>query len=93
MSTPFIIQVPAVKWDAYQKAKARASAAKREAEQLGEQCGIPDADALAKLMRLRYGIEKGEAVIQDGNGSPIGKVSVFYHPGATIPAGWRKRES
>lgn len=93
---PAFITVPADKWKAYRDAKAKASAMEREAKQLGEQCGIPDADTLARTLAGRVNPShelKGEIVVQDGNGAPIGKISVFYHPGAVIPSGWRKRES
>lgn len=90
--TPFVITVPADAWNAYQRAKAIASAAAKDAEQLGEACGIPEAQTLAAKLGLNPG-DKGECVIQDGNARAIGKLALFYHPGMTIGPGWRKRVS
>ncbi len=87
-----VLVIPAADWQRWQAAKAKATAAEKEAKAIAEEIGIPTAEQIASRLGLKEG-EKGEIVVHDGNSQPQGKVSVFRHPGATIPAGWRARFS
>lgn len=89
---PAVVQVSASAWQAYRKAQAIATAAQKDAEQLKAALGLPDASKLAYSLGLHTG-DKGEVIVQDGNSQAIGKISVFYYPGAQIPAAWRSRAS
>lgn len=94
----FIAPVPAdiiVKADAfraYREAKARAAAAQKEADAARKLAGIPSTEDLVNQLDLSKG-EKGEVVIKDGNGVPMGKIAVFWKDGFEMPAGFQARIS
>lgn len=68
----------------YLRRKAAISAAEKRLKMEAKELGLPVADDFNAPT---------SGVIQDGNGSPVAKFSVFQHPGATIPPGLRVRIS
>lgn len=88
------IKVQAQAWADLLSAKAKEAAFKREVESLEKQLGIASGSALAEAFGLKDG-ERAEAVVVDGNGSPIGKLTVSYRPGyvAEVKPTWIKRPS
>jgi hypothetical protein len=77
----------------WRKAVDAANAAKKEAETLKEVCGFPDTESLRRLLGVTEWQTKGAAVIVDGNGKPVGKVSVFFKDAFVMPAGFSSRVS
>lgn len=75
----FVLRVSADGWRKLQKAKAEKSAAEREVKMLEHALGISDASALAEQMGLTTS-ERGETVVHDLTGSPIGMLTVSYVP-------------
>lgn len=77
------ITIPADVWKRWRALKSEIAALERSAKALEKDFPLPP-----------IGEETvGDWVIVDGNGDQQGKMSVFPYPGATIPAGWRKRIS
>lgn len=98
IETPTVHQVrisaTAADWQRYMQAKARASAMEKEVKQIESALGIPEAKDIAKLCGLSADSDaKVSALIVDGNGAPLGKLSVFWFNGAVMPAGFRRRVS
>ena len=86
------INATAADWHALTEAKARASAAARHVEQLEKAMNIPDAKEIARLCGVSAEADaKVSALIVDGNGAPLGKLTVFWFPGCAMPAGFRRR--
>lgn len=84
--------VSAADWSRYLKLKAECSALEKQVKSLEQTFGFPTPDSLA----LDYGAVSGETLtfaVVNGNGDYMGKISVFYYPGADIPPSWRKRIS
>lgn len=81
------IKISAALWAEFVKLKSEKSALdKREKEILAEfkAAGLPDASEE----------NKGQVFIfVNGNGDEMGTVSFFFHPGAKIPPGFRRRIS
>lgn len=90
---PAEITVRADAFRAYREAKQREAAAKKEAEAARAEAGIPSTDDLVKQLKLSKTNDKGEVVIKDGNGVPIGKISVFWKNSFEMPAGYQSRVS
>lgn len=90
MSNVVTIQTTASNWAKLMDAKARANAAKREAEEMEKALGLSDAATLAAQCGASEG--KAFAVVVDGNGAPIGKLTLSYVPERvqTVSAHWRK---
>lgn len=86
------ITVPADAWKALQAVKAKISALEREKKAMESTLDFPKGEALAIAFSLTPD-DKGEFLICDGNGATIGKGTVYFHSGATIPPGWRTRIS
>jgi hypothetical protein len=86
------IQVSAEGWHKWRTMKARASAMEKEEKALRAELGFPDTASLVALLGVSEFV-KGSAVIIDGNGTPLGKVSVFYVSAKEIPAGFQSRIS
>ena len=86
-TVPALISVPADAWRAYLAAKARAAAAEKEAAAARMLLGIPET---AELVALLGATEEtsAAAVIVDGNGTPIGKASVYFRAGYAVKAGF-----
>ena len=89
---PAQIQVSAEKWRKWREMHAKASAMEKEAKALRAEMGFPDTAQLVELFGVTE-TEKKSAVIIDGNGSPLGKVSVFHVSAKEIPAGFQSRIS
>jgi len=89
---PAQIQVSAESWHAWRAMHARAAAMTKESEALRALCGIPDTKDLAKLIGATAEA-KADAVIIDGNGSPLGKVSVYWRDTYTVSASFVSRVS
>lgn len=88
----FDITVPSAAWEKLQQLKGQISALENEAKTLQKELGIPGADSLVALLALKEG-EKCSIPVKNGNGMPVGKLSVFHFGGATIPPAWRTRLS
>jgi hypothetical protein len=86
-TVPALITVPADAWRAFIAAKARAAAAEKEAAAARMLLGIP---GTAELVALLGATEEtsAAAVIVDGNGTPIGKVSVYRRDGYVVEPGF-----
>lgn len=76
----------------WRKAVDAANAAKKEVDALKEVCGFPDTENLVSMLGLAQG-GKASATVADGNGKPIGKVSVYWKGAFEIPAGFSSRVS
>lgn len=90
---PALITVNGPAFAKWRKAVDAASAAKKEADALRQECGFPDTDALRRMLGLTEFGGKASAIVQDGNGKPIGKVSVFWKDAFEMPAGFSSRVS
>ncbi len=75
------IQVSAEAFNAWRRAVALANAATKEAEALKVAAGLPTTENLLFLLDGNL-----SAVVVDGNGRPIGKVSIAHHPEKTVRA-------
>jgi len=67
----------------YQRTQAGVNAAKKRADMLKAQLGIPAASADTI----------GAYIITDGNNTPIGKLSVFHKDSFVMPETWQARIS
>ncbi len=74
-------------------ARARATAASSEAKALETAMGIPDAETLARDFKLPGTDGKATLHVVDGNGFPLGRLSLFWFGGSVTPAAYRKRIS
>ena len=87
---PAQIEVSAQAWRAYALAKAKATAAAKEAETLKAALGLPETEALVAMLGANE--ENGaSAVLVDGNGTPVGKLSLAYRAAYAVKAGWVSR--
>jgi hypothetical protein len=77
------IQVNAETFRKWQRVQAGVNAAKKRADALKAELGIPAASAKTE----------GAWLIVDGNNAPIGKVSVFYKGAFLMPETWQARVS
>lgn len=82
--SPIIVTVPSEVWATRLALKAEIAAREKAVKALDEKLGFPDAATIGKAAQI---------LIVNGNGLEIGKGSIFYYPGATIPGGWRRRIS
>ena len=82
-----LIRVNADSFHAWRKAAAMANAAAKESDALKMAAGLPSTEQLMIMLNGNT-----QAVVVDGNGKPIGKVSLANHPektvGAFIAARW-----
>lgn len=81
---PAQITVCAEVWGRFIRAKSAAAAAEKEVKAVRAELGLP-ADAAAAC--ALFGDAFPEAVICDGNGRPVGKLTVFMRDAYTVPAG------
>ena len=82
--SPIIVTVPSEVWATRLALKAEIAAREKAVKALDEKLGFPDAATVGKAATI---------LIVNGNGLEIGKGTIFYYPGATIPGGWRRRIS
>lgn len=87
------ITATAADWRNLSTLRANAAAAKKLADAAEAAMGIPTAEEIAAQAGLPEAHGSLRAVIVDGNGQPIGQLSVYYFPGAEMPAGYRRRLS
>lgn len=87
------ISATAADWHKLATLRANATAAKKLADAHEELMGIPSAEDIAKLANLPDAHGKLSAIVCDGNGQPIGKLAVYWFPGAEMPEGYRRRIS
>jgi hypothetical protein len=92
INPPAQIQVSAEKWRKWREMHAKASAMEKEAKALRAEMGFPETAQLVQMLGVTE-TEKNSAVIIDGNGTPLGKVSVFYVSEKIIPAQFQSRIS
>jgi len=76
----------------WRKAHAAATAARKEADTLREACGFPSTESLVVMLGIAQG-GKASATVADGNGKPVGKVSVYWKDAFEMPAGFSSRVS
>jgi hypothetical protein len=89
---PAQIEVSAQAWRAYALAKAKATAATKEAETLRAALGLPETETLVALLGATEA-EGASAVLVDGNGTPVGKLSVSFRAPYSVKGGWSARLS
>lgn len=77
---------------AYNEAKQRENAAKKEAEAARVLAGIPPTEDLVRLLGISEG-GKGSVVVKNGNNVPVGKISVFWKDEYSVKAGFSSRVS
>lgn len=65
------------------RARAGANAATKRANQLKELLELPEADKKTA----------GDYILQDGNGTPIGKLVISHREGYDVKPGWTARIS
>lgn len=85
------IQATAADWQTYRNAKARANAAAKEVSAIESALGLPDAKSLARLVGFTAEGEAQTVLVTDGNGSPLGSLTVYWFSGSETPAGIRRR--
>ncbi len=84
------IEVSGPAWDAFLEAKAKATAAAREAEACKLALGLPETAELVALLGASE--ENGaQAVIVNGNSAPVGKLTVSFRSAYAVKAGWVAR--
>ena len=76
-----VIQVEAASFQSWRKAVATANAMAKEADALKVAAGLPSTEQLVTMLNGNT-----QAVVIDGNGKPIGKVSLASHPQKTVSA-------
>ncbi len=91
-NVPAQIVVSAADWQAFNAAKCRAAAMAKEVEALRAVMGLPETAALVKALGATAETAAA-AVIVDGNGLPLGKVSVFWRDAYEVKAGFASRVS
>ena len=89
---PAQIEVSAQAWRAYVIAKAKATSAAKEAETLRAALGLPETETLVALLGATEK-DGGSAVLIDGNGTPVAKLSLSYRAAYAVKAGWVSRLS
>jgi hypothetical protein len=78
------VMVEADQWTKYLKLKAERASVEREIKGIEETFHFPSAEEVGRDAQM---------VIVNGNGDAVGKLSVYWYTGATIPAAWRRRVS
>ena len=91
-NVPAQIVVSAEQWHAFNAAKARAAAMAKEVDALRAVMGLPDTAALVKALGATAEAPAA-AVIVDGNGAPLGKVSVYWRDAYEVRAAFASRVS
>lgn len=81
------IQVSADGWRAFVMADAKAKAAEKEAKALRAELGLPETAELVSLLGAT--VELGaKAVIVDGNGTPVGSLSLYWRLPVQVKGCW-----
>ena len=89
-----VITVTAADWHAYVTAAAAARAAEKEAAARKAVMLGQLADKETAVQELSATAESGAtAVLQDGNGNPLGKLSLYWRDQYTVGAGFVMRIS
>lgn len=81
---PIIITVPSEVWATRLALKAEIAAREKAVAELDKAIGFPDAASVARPCRI---------LVVNGNGHEVGKGSIFWFGGATVPPAWRRRIS
>lgn len=90
--TEYQVTVSAKDWHDYKSLSAEKAALENRIKSLVASWDLPDARELAESFELTQ--EEGFTVtIVNGSGDVQGKLTVFWHSGATIAADWRRRIS
>ena len=84
------VKVEASNWNKFKKLVSEKSAIEKAIKELQNSFNLPSANEIAESQGLNHG-DKANVIILNGNGDEVGKMSIFYYPGATIPANWRAR--
>jgi hypothetical protein len=90
MQTIHQIQVSAEAWRAFVLAKDAASAAAREAEACKLALGLPSTEELVALLGASESTAAA-AVVTNGNGTPIGKLTVSFRSPYSVKGGFVAR--
>lgn len=86
-----IINATAKKLKKLGELKSELSAIDKAIKALQADIGLPKAQDAANALKLQNATDKGTVFLVNGNGDQVGSMSIFWHPGAKIPAGWRAR--
>lgn len=86
------VTVAADSWHRFRTAQAEANAAKRKADLLRKETGLPETADLVSLLSLAPS-DSGQITVLDGNGKAVGKVAVFWRDAYTVEAGFVSRVS
>lgn len=81
------IQVSADGWRAFVMADAKAKAAEKEAKALRAELGLPETAELVSLLGATAELG-AKAVIVDGNGTPVGSITVYWRPPVEMKGYW-----
>ena len=84
------IQATAADWQTLRNAKARATAADKEVKAITKALGLPDAKELARMVGFTAEGEAQSVLVVDGNGAPLGTLTVYWFSGSETPAGIRR---
>jgi hypothetical protein len=89
---PARLQVDGPAFAKWRKIYAKAKAMEKEEKSLRAEVGLPDSETIAKMLGVKPDAAQS-AVIVDGNGSPIGKLSAWWSPAFEMPASYKTRVS
>lgn len=84
--------VPAELWRERLALKAEIAAREKRVKEIDAQLNLPKGDSIAETLSLKEG-EKARIILVNGNGSEIGKASVFFQPEKTVASFWVVRYS
>lgn len=91
MNNTITINATAQKLHKLGQLKSEISTLAKSVKALESELGLPKAQAAAEALKLKSATDKGTVFLVNGNGDQVGSMSIFWHPGAKIPAGWRAR--
>lgn len=80
-------------WERYLALRSAANAFEAKAKALEQSLGFPDPKEIAIGFGLKTGDSTTLPIVSSKDNAPLGKLSIFWYPGARIPANWRKRIS
>lgn len=88
----YAVKVESRVWKQYLALKAEQAAIAKQVKAIESALDFPEASELAESFSCKPGDGFSVSIV-NGNQDILGKLSVFWYPGASIPSGWRKRIS
>lgn len=79
------VQVEGKAYRAFLRAKAATAAAEREEKAAKQACGLPEREELLASLGVPTEEQKVVAVVTDGNGKPIGKLTLSHRKAYVSP--------